>query len=237
MELRQLTTEQERQTFAECLAKARSTRGVGFVETRRSALGKAHLAFGNIYALFEKPGAPAEQMLGGFIMHDLATLPPSHPKPDLSHIDPRSVIEGSELWSLSTGVGRIAGLAAAAVAGLSQAKAIVVYPIVRPVDLTPRYSHFHFVNACEPVKWPYIESSAGEEMWVQPMILEGAKLEAYIRSGFEFLFQCRADRWVLPLDTTLPKVAATDTASQLTPRNLPTSSDEQSHERNGSVSA
>jgi hypothetical protein len=71
MELRQLTTDRERQSFAKCLAEARSTRGAGFRETARSRLGKAHLAFGYLYALFEDEGDPPERMLAGFGMHDL----------------------------------------------------------------------------------------------------------------------------------------------------------------------
>src|SRR5579871_1082009 len=107
MELRQLTSDHERLTFAKCLAEARATRGIGFRETSHSALGRAHIQFGNLYALFESEGAPTEQMVGGFITHNLATFPQSYPKPDLSHFPPRYVLEGGELWSLSRGAGRI----------------------------------------------------------------------------------------------------------------------------------
>ena len=203
MELRQLTTDRERQIFEECLLKARTTRGVGFRDTAHSQLGRAHLMFGNLYALFSSEGESPELMTGGFVMHDLASLPQSFAKPDLSHLPPRSILEGSELWSLSIGAGRVAARAAAAVAGLLQAKAIIVYPIVRPVDLTSRYAQFHFVNACDPILNPYGRTLAGEEIWVQPMVLEGEKLEEYTRWGFELLFQANGGARVLRFDASL----------------------------------
>ena len=111
MELRQLTTDHQRNIFAACLAKTRANRGVGFQENGSSGLGKAHIAFGNVYAIFENESDAPEQMVGGFIVHDLATLPQSYHKPDLSHLPPRSVLEGSELWSATPGLGRIAASA------------------------------------------------------------------------------------------------------------------------------
>jgi hypothetical protein len=204
MELRQLTTENERRIFAECLTKARATRNSGFKECARSHLGRAHLAFGNLYALYECEMDPAERMLAGFVLHDLGTLPQSYPKPDVSHLPPHSVLEGGELWSLSTGAGRIARHVGAAVAGLLQAKAILLYSILKPIDLTASYAQLGFVNACEPVKWPYAETLDGSEVWVQPLILEGAPLEAYIRAGFEYLFRVSGERRVLKLNVDLP---------------------------------
>jgi hypothetical protein len=204
MELRQLTTENERRIFAECLTKARATRNSGFKECARSHLGRAHLAFGNLYALYECEMDPAERMLAGFVLHDLGTLPQSYPKPDVSHLPPHSVLEGGELWSLSPGAGRIARYVGAAVAGMLQAKAILLYSLLRPIDLTASYSQLGFVNACESVKWPYVETLDGGEVWIQPLILEGARLEAYIRAGFEYLFRVSGERRVLKLNVDLP---------------------------------
>ena len=192
MELRQLTTNHERQIFARCLSEARATRGFGFRETSRSMLGNAHIQFGNLYALFDEEGAPAEQMVGGFIAHDLATLPQSYPKPDVSHLPPRYVIEGGELWSLSRGAGRVAHHVAAAVVGLLQARAVIVYPIVEPADLTTQHFRLGFVPASERVRFPYGETTDGREIWVQPLILEGEALERYIGAGFDFLFHSNA---------------------------------------------
>ena len=66
MELRQLTTEYEREAFSRCVEEARATRGLRFRETQRSQLGRAHLAFGSLYALFENQGESAEKMIAGF---------------------------------------------------------------------------------------------------------------------------------------------------------------------------
>lgn len=192
MELRQLITDHERQTFARYLSEARATRGFGFRETSRSVIGKAHIQFGNLYALFEDEGAPAEQMVGGFITHDLASFPQSFPKPDMSHLPPRYVLEGGELWSRSRGTGRIAHHVAAAVAGLLQAKAIIVYPIIDPMDLTTPHLQLGFMPASERIKWPFIETNDGREIWIQPLVLEGERLEQYVGAGFDFLFHSNA---------------------------------------------
>ena len=61
---------------------------------------KIHLTFGNLYALFENDGDPAEKIIAGLVMHDLEMFPQTCPKPDLSHLPPRSVIQVSELWSV-----------------------------------------------------------------------------------------------------------------------------------------
>ncbi len=188
MEIRRLTSEYERQVFAKCLSEARSTRGIGWKETLSSELGRAHILLGNLYALFENEGEPADRMVAGFIAHSLASFPQTLPKPDLSHLPARSIVEGSELWSLSKGMGRIAQHVSAAVAGILQAKAIVVYPMITPADLTTPYLQLGFIHASEPVLWPYAETIDGGEIFVQPLVLEGAKLEAYIRAGFDFLF-------------------------------------------------
>ncbi len=192
MELRQLITDHERQIFATGLAEARATRGFGFRETSCSVIGKVHIQFGNLYALFEDEGAPAEQMVGGFIAHNLASFPQSHPKPDLSHLPPRYVIEGGELWSRSRGAGRIAHHVAAALVGLLQAKAVIVYPIIDPVDLATPHLQLGFVPASERIKWPFIETIDGREIWIQPLLLEGERLDQYIGAGFDFLFHANA---------------------------------------------
>ncbi len=79
----------------------------------------------------------------------------------------------------------------------------------RPVDLSISYAQLNFVNACEPLLWPYAETVDGEEIWTQPMILQGEKLEEYIRSGFEFLFKNREGRQVLRFDRPAPVPAPT----------------------------
>jgi hypothetical protein len=186
MELRQLTTNNERQAFTEGLAQARS-KHAGFKEVPRSRLTDSLLTFGKPYALFENEDG-SDRMVAGFVVHDLATLPQSFPKPDLSHLPARSVIEGGELWSLSPGAGRILRRVAPAVSGLLQARAVLLYPVVKPVDLTVYYAEYGFVMAGDPIINPFAETTDGSEIWVQPIVLEGARLEDYIRSGFDYLF-------------------------------------------------
>jgi hypothetical protein len=241
MELRQLTSENERRVFAKCLAEARATRGLGFKETARSQLGRVHLAFGNLYALYEREGDPPERMLAGFILHDLGALPQSYPKPDVSHYPSHSVLEGGELWSLSAGMGRVARNVGAAVAGLLQAKAILLYSLLKPIDLTSSYAQLGFVNACEPVKWPYIETLDGGEMWVQPLILEGARLEAYVRAGFEYLFNVSGDRRALRFNIDFPKrtesaAAGAENAGKASSVTSSVTSSDTVHEHNGNAS-
>ena len=213
MQLRQMISGSERQTFGQCLEKARATRGVGFRETARSRLGQIHLMFGDLYGLFENEDDPAERMAGGFIVHDLASIPQSHPKPDLSHLRPSSVIEGSELWSLSSGVFRMARRLAPVVAGIMRAEAVLVYPMVRPVDLTGLHRELNFVDACEPVIWPWVETLDGCEMWSQPLILQGAAMENYVRAGFELLFRSSNGAWSIPFDASIGQRSANPAAA------------------------
>ena len=147
------------------------------------------MAFSGLYALFEEENGPAERMIAGFRMHDLATLPQSYPQPDRSHLPPEFVLESGELWSLSRGAGRLVSRAAGAVAGMLRARAIVIHAIVRPLNLTEFYSALNFVNAGEPVEWPFARMLDGGRFWVQPMVLEDDGLEEFIRLGFELMFQ------------------------------------------------
>jgi len=105
MELRLLTGETERKIFADRVEQVRARHGNGFKERPRSRLAEIHLSFGNLYALFENDGDPAEEMVAGLMMHDLEMFPQTCPRPDLSHLPPRSVLEIGELWSRSMGAG------------------------------------------------------------------------------------------------------------------------------------
>lgn len=202
MELRQLTTEYEREAFARCVEEARATRGLRFRETQRSQLGRAHLAFGSLYALFENQGESAEKMIAGFRLHDLATLPQSFAKPDLSHYPPRLVLEGGELWSLSRGAGRVARVAAGAIVGIRQARAMVIYAIGKPLDITQSYVELGFVRVGKLIEWPFAETVDKGKIWVQGMVVEGENLEKWVRLGYEAVFQtsenCRAVRFENP---------------------------------------
>jgi hypothetical protein len=200
MELRQLKTEDERQIFSECLSRARATRGAGVREKAQSRSGEALLRFGNVYGIFDNFGEPVQQAKAGFIVHDLATLPQSFPKPDLSDLPAEAIIEAGDLWSLSGGLAKTAAAGAAVVAGIMWARAMIVYPLVNPIDLSGPYVQFRFDKVCEPILNPYGQALDGRPLWVQPMILDGEKLEAYIRWGFRSLFMPDGDRLTLRFD-------------------------------------
>jgi hypothetical protein len=190
MELRLLTTEAERRIFANRMDDARAKRGVAhFRETRRSNIGKVHLDYGQLYALFEHDNDPAENMMSGFIMHDIGTFPQSYPKPDLTHLPARSVLECGELWSYAKGAGILARRGATILAGLMQIKAILVYPLVDPWDNTVSYTQTNFVKVGERINWPYCEMLDGRPVVVQAMVLEGDALGKLIHKVFSLGFE------------------------------------------------
>ncbi len=117
MELRLLTAESDRKIFANRVEQVRARHGSGFKERPRSRLAEIHLRYGNMYALFENDGDPAEGMVAGLMMHDLEMFPQTCARPDLTHIPPRQVLEISELWSRAVGAGSLARAGAAIMAG------------------------------------------------------------------------------------------------------------------------
>jgi len=197
MELRLLSTETERKIFAARTEQIRAKHGAGFKERPRSRLARIHLTFGNLYALFENDGDPAEKMIAGLIMHDLEMFPQTCPRPDLSHLPPRSVLEVSELWSRAIGAGALARVGAAILAGLLDARAMLAYLGVRPFDGTPFYRATGFVDAGDPVEYPYLETIKGESIWAQPMILEGESLAKLTRAASQLIIEANEDNSVL----------------------------------------
>jgi hypothetical protein len=187
MELRRLRTDEERRLFAHNLVQARVTKGAGFSETKRSVIGEVHLAFGRLYALFDNEGPNPQQMLAGFISHDLATFSQSYPRPDLSHLPAESVFECGELWAREPGAARLVRHAGWIVAGLNQAQALLVYPIYKPWNLSWMYKGFSRMG--EPIEWPYARTLDGGKILVQPMVLEGEALARTVEEasacGFE----------------------------------------------------
>jgi len=187
MELRRLTTDSERRAFARRLSEVRAMRGAGFSETHHSVIGEVHVAFGNLYGLYDD--REPDQMIGGFVMHDLAMFSQSYPKPDLTHLAPEKVFECGELWAVAAGAGRLLRHAGAILAGELDAQALLVYPIFKPWNLSGGYKTFS--RASEPIEWPYARTLDGGKIYVQPMVLEGEALAAGIaearRHGFQLL--------------------------------------------------
>jgi hypothetical protein len=188
MELRQLITESERRVFGERMEEARAKRGSRYRETRRSNIGKIHLEYGLLYGLFEHDDDSPERMMSGFVMHDLASFPQSYPRPDLSHLPARTVLECGELWSFAKGAGLVARRGATILAGLMQIQAFLVYPTVKPWDQSASYAQSNFVKVGEPIVWPYCETTDGGELLVQPMVLEGEPLAKLLHHVFALGF-------------------------------------------------
>lgn len=207
MELRQLITETERALFERGLSEARATHHAGFRETHRSRTGQVHLMFGNLYGVFDDEGPEPDRILCGFALHSLDEFTQSYPKPDLTHYPPAAVFEAGELWSASRGAAIAARHGCGIMLGLRHARALLVYPIVKPWDLTVAYQECRAVG--EPILWPYAETLDGEEVWVQAMVLEGAALRATISEAWDFGFETRDHHRVVSFGRpSLPKAAA-----------------------------
>jgi hypothetical protein len=175
VQLRILTTQTEGREFADRLVRARAGKGLGFSETPQSVLGEIHLNYGEVCGLYNEDGPEPDEMLAGFVIHDLATFPQSYPRPDLTHLPAEGVYECGELWALAPGAARLARHAGFILAGLRKAKAILVYPLYKPRDLSGSYKTF--ARAGQPIQWPYLKTLDGDEVWVQAMVLEGLALE------------------------------------------------------------
>ncbi len=109
-----------------------------------------------------------DKMVAGFRIHDLATLPQSHPRPDMSHLPPEFVLEAGELWSLSRGAGRTASRLCGLMAGMLRARAVLIHPLLRPIDMTGFYREQHFADACDPVEWPFAKTLDGGKSGSSP---------------------------------------------------------------------
>jgi hypothetical protein len=187
VELRLLTTDAERRIFIDRMTHARAVKNGGFRETERSCVGRIHMEFGRMYALFDDAGPHPDQMIAGFIMHDLASFAQSYPKPDFSCYSPQYVFEFGELWSLARGAGTILQRAGVLLLGLLQAQAVVGYAIVKPWDLTMFYRDL--VPVGEPIEWPYARTLDGGKIYCRAMVSEGDHLRAWVNkvwaTGFE----------------------------------------------------
>ena len=82
-------------------------------------------------------------------------------------------------------------------AGLLDAQAILAYLGVKPFDGTPFYRATGFVDAGEPVEYPYLETLKGEAIWAQPMILGGESLAKLTRVFSQLIIETNDDHSVL----------------------------------------
>ena len=187
MQLRILTTHAERREFADRMVRARAGKGLGFVETPQSVLGEIHLNYGEVCALYNEEGPEPDEMLAGFVIHNLGMFPQSYPRPDLTHLPPAHVYECGELWALAPGAARLARHAGYILAGIRKAQAILVYVALKPRDTTSLYKTFS--RAGNPIPWHYITSLDGTPHWAQPMVLEGVALEMTVNVATAVSFE------------------------------------------------
>ena len=185
MEMRLLTTEREREIFAQRLAEARAKNGASFRDDGPTKVhNRVRLESSNLYALFEADSDPAPQMVAGVALHDLVEFPQSCHEPDLSHLPPRSVLECSDHWSLSRGAGMHSWRGIAVQVVHRNPNAVLVYLAAGSSDHGGFYCAMGFVKAGEIVEHPYLEGPDDGKLWVQPMILAGealARLTASVR--------------------------------------------------------
>jgi hypothetical protein len=175
MEMRLLESEMERAAFEHGLTQARATNGSGFAEKRRSRLGRVHLAFADLYGIFDEASDNPARMVAGFAMHSLDLFSQSYPKPDLTRIPPEEVFEVGELFALNLGAGAAARHGCYLMLGLLGATTLLIYPIVKPWDLTGAYPDYRPVDT--PIEWPFAETLDGQKIYVQAMVLNGERLK------------------------------------------------------------
>jgi len=187
MEARLLLTDNDRRLFALNLVKTRTTKGAGFSETKRSHIGEAHLAFGQLYGIYDERGPTPGEMFAGFVLHDLSTLPQSYPKPDLTYLPPETVFECGELWASTAGGAHIARQAIWILLGVLGAKALIAYPIFKPWNLTLAYRR-NFAHVGEPIEWPYACTNDGDKILVKAIVSEGDNLRRLVDEGTQYGF-------------------------------------------------
>jgi len=169
------------------MARARAGRGLGFCEAPQSLVGEIHLNYGEVCALFNEAGPDPEEMLAGFVFHNLAMFPQSYPRPDLTHLPPDKVYECGELWALAPGAARLVRHAGYILAGLRGAQAIIAYALLKPRDTSALYKTFTRVGP--PIEWQYVRGIDGSPAWTQAMVLQGAALEMTVNVATALSFE------------------------------------------------
>lgn len=201
MEMRLLESEAERAAFERGVTRARATKGSGFCEKRRSRLGRVHMAFADLYGIFDETGNDRDKMIAGFATHSLDLFSQSYPKPDLTHLPPEQVFEVGELWALSLGAGAAARHGCAIALGLAGATTLLIYPIVSPWDLTAGYPDYRAVDA--PIEWPFAETLDARKVFVQAMVLDGQKLQRQISAAMTAPYEASDSNRIIRFENPL----------------------------------
>lgn len=177
MKIKKIVSEQDRNDFKKNMDLSRAERkGGGFRETEKSRLGAMHLKFCELWALYDDE----DKMIAGAALHDLATLPASYFKPDFSDYPLDKVIEGSELWSLSSNAALMFQKGMMILLQKREIVCFYCYVPMTPVDLRPFYAGFEPLG--EPFIWPWVVTNEGEYTWCQPLGVRGYTMEKIIET-------------------------------------------------------
>ena len=182
MELRRLSAASEFGEFRKGLARSRQ-KTLHFKETASSKVAEIHLRFGQVYGLYDTmpsdgAGGGENPMVGGFTIHSLGDYTLTHAVSGLGHLAPNAVFEGAQLWSEHFDAALGLKLGFMLVAALYQARALVVYPVISPRDMSLLYKRFERVGS--PFAIPFVDTADGEQVWAQCMVLQGDDLRKAI---------------------------------------------------------
>ena len=176
MELRRLFAAGALGQFRSGLARSR-VKVLNFKETAASKVAEIHLRFGQVYGLYDtaSSGVAGENpLVGGFTMHSLGDYGLTHPVSGLGHLPPNAVFEAVQLWSEHLDAAAAVKQGFMLAAALCQARALVVYPVISPKDMSLLYKGFARVGS--PFAIPFVETASGEPIWIQSMVLQGNAL-------------------------------------------------------------
>jgi hypothetical protein len=181
MELRLLTSEIERDVFLTRLDQARAQQSNSFrVNSQFRSINQQRLDCSRLYGLFQNDAAPAVEMIAGIAMHNLRSFPQSCAEPDLSHLAPETVVECSDHWSLSRGAGMLVWAGLAVPMRLLGIQAALAYLAAGEGACAHAgfYELMGFVHAGPVVPHPFVENARGEQLLVQPVIVQGETFTA-----------------------------------------------------------
>jgi hypothetical protein len=194
MEMRLLTTELEREIFAQRVLQVRAEHGGHYREVRNGMIdNRKRLAASRLFGLFEDEVDLPHRMIAGIAIHSLEAFPQSCAEPDLSHLSPNSVFECGDHWSLGKGAGMRMWCGAAIQIARMEPRAILAYLAVGPSDHMGFYTAMGFAPTGNPAVYPYVERQDGGNPLLQPMVLDGVALQKLVIGASRVSFEVLGD--------------------------------------------
>ena len=181
MEVRLLSTELEREIFAQRVLQVRAEHGAHYREVRNDVIdNRKRLAASRLFGLFEREEDSPHRMIAGIAIHSLEAFPQSCAEPDLSHLPPHAVFECGDHWSLGKGAGMRMWCGAAIQIARLEPRAILAYLAVGHSDHMGFYTAMGFAPRGNPAVYRYVERLDGGNPVLQPMVLEGVALRKLV---------------------------------------------------------